>query len=91
VNKKLQRQWQRWQDELCEQALAGPHGELVRQLLEVLDGLGPRDGAVLLDFVRSQSWRDVNMDTRFVCLHEINARTITLREQAGLVPFERQP
>jgi hypothetical protein len=84
----LLKRWRAWHAELRAEALAGPFGALVEQLLEILRGLRLQDSALLLAFIRSQRWSEVDMNVRLECLHQINARMTRLREQAGLVPFD---
>ena len=78
----------RWHHELCVEAIAGPYGALVEQLVEILSRLELRDGEHLVEFINSQNWHAVDADTRFVCLHAIDGAVIKLREQAGLAPFD---
>src|SRR5262249_42291455 len=85
---KLLRAWRNWHAEQREEALAGPHGKFVTQLLEALHGLTLRDGAKLVGFIRAQDWSAVDFNTRFVCLHETNDRITILREEAGMAPFD---
>jgi hypothetical protein len=87
-NSYLLRQWKSWRDEQREEAVAGPNGSLVAQLLDVLRGLTLGGGAELVAFIRSQNWNCVDFDTRLCCLHEINDRITKLREQAGMPPFD---
>jgi hypothetical protein len=78
----------RWHHERCAEAIAGPHGALVEQLVDILGKLELRDGEHLVDFINSRSWQGVDADTRFICLHAIDGAVIKLREQAGLAPFD---
>ena len=57
-----------WHDEQREAAVAGPHGALVAQLLDVLRELTLGGGAELVTFISSQNWNCVNFDTRHICL-----------------------
>ncbi len=82
------RAYTRWHHECCVEAIAGPHGALVEQLVDILGTLELRDGEHLVDFIRSQTWHDVDPNTRFVTLHAIDGAIIKLREQAGLAPFD---
>jgi hypothetical protein len=80
--------WARWHCERREEALAGPHGALVSELLAALHGLTLRDGAKIVAFVRAQDWSHVDADVRFTLLREINNAITRLREQAGMAPFD---
>jgi hypothetical protein len=81
--------WRAWHREERAQALAGPAGALVEQLLEILRGLSPQDGAAtLVAFIRSQNWTHLDQDVKFTCLHEIDTCIIRLREKSGLPPFD---
>ena len=84
----LVRAWYQWHRELCDEALAGPSGALVEQLLEILRELTLRDGAALVAFARSQSWCDVDRDTRDICLFAIDGCITKLRERNGMHPFD---
>jgi hypothetical protein len=83
----LLRQWCRWHAAQCDEALAGPAGELVAQLLAILDNMTIKSGAELLAFIRSQNW-NVDTRTRDACLFAIGTRLVVLRERAALVPFD---
>jgi hypothetical protein len=91
----LLREHHRWHRTRCAEAIDGPHGALVEQLVEILDKLELSDGKHLIDFVHSQNWCGVDPDTRFLCLHAIDGAIIKLREQAGMItfsdPLEGQP
>jgi hypothetical protein len=55
--------WRHWHAEKLEEALAGPHGELVAQLAELLRGLCPQLAQALITFIRTQEivdWRRAN-------------------------------
>jgi hypothetical protein len=84
----LLRKHHRWHRTRCAEAIDGPHGALVEQLVEILGKLELSDGKHLIDFVHSQSWCGVDPDTRFVCLHAIDGAIIQLREKAGLPVFD---
>jgi hypothetical protein len=84
----LLREHHRWHRERCVEAISGPHGALVEQLVEILRKLELGDGKHLIDFIHSQSWCGVDADTRFICLHAIDGAIVKLREQAGLCCFD---
>jgi len=84
----LLRQWKSWHDVQREEAVTGPHGALVAQLLEILRGLTLHDGAKLVRFIRVQDWTAVDYDVRLICLHEINQTIMKLRTKAGLPEFD---
>jgi hypothetical protein len=80
------RQWRAWHRTLAAEALAGPHGALVRQIFEILRTMSLHD-ARLIDLARATNWDAVDQQTKYVLLHEIDRRITALREQVGLPPF----
>jgi hypothetical protein len=85
---RLLRAWKAWHREQLDEALAGPHGALVSELMTLLDRLELSSAAALLDFVRRRAWSSVSWDTRLTVLHEINNRITRMRECHGLPPFD---
>jgi hypothetical protein len=81
------RRWRKWHREQLNQALAGPHGAVVKQIVDMLDDLAPRQMPALLAVLRAQDWRGVDVSTRFVILHEINTAIAELREREGKPSF----
>jgi hypothetical protein len=82
----LIRTWRRWHRELALEALQGPHGTLVEQVFEILRTMDLRDTRIL-NLARATNWGTIDQQTKYVLIHEIDRRIITLREQAGLLPF----
>jgi hypothetical protein len=87
-NARLLRAWKAWHREQLAEALAGPHGALVSELMTLLGRLELSSAAALLDFVRRTDWSSVSCDTRLVALHEINDSIAQMRECHGLPPFD---
>jgi hypothetical protein len=87
-NAHLLRAWRQWHREQLEQALAGPHGAAVAQVIEFLEDMGPQSATALIALLHEHDWRRMDADVRFVVLHEINTAIIKLREQSGLPPFD---
>lgn len=85
---RLTRAWKQWHREQLADALAGPNGALVSELMTLLDRLELSSAAALLDFVRRCDWSCVSWDTRLTVLHEINNRITRMRECHGLPPFD---
>jgi hypothetical protein len=83
----LLRHWRRWHRELVADALAGPHADLVKQVLEILSRM-TLSSPERLEFVQAQGWATVDADTRALLLHQIDCRITALRERAGLSPFD---
>jgi hypothetical protein len=85
---RLTRAWKTWHAEQLDEALVGPHGALVSELMTLLDRLEPSSAAALLNFIRRSDWRSVSYDTRLTVLHHINDRITRMRERHGLPPFD---
>src|SRR5262249_50435118 len=85
---RLARAWRRWHREQLEQALAGPHGVIVVQVIEFLKTMTPASASALLNLMRSHSWVGVDADTKFTLLHEINTKIARTRESMGLAPID---
>jgi hypothetical protein len=81
-------EWHRWHFLLCKEALAGPSGGLVEQLLDILRELTLRDGRLLVDFINSQDWRSVDHNIRAVCLYAIDGCITSLCERHGTHCFD---
>jgi hypothetical protein len=81
------RRWETWHNEQLAQALNGPHGDTLFELLEFLGDLTPTGMPKLLEIVRQPKWTLADIETRMVALHEINRTISRVREAAGAVPF----
>ena len=77
---------QRYERERLDQALAGEHGERLRQLLEFLDLMTLQSAAELID--RAGKFRTADGDIRFLVLHLIDSGIIRLRERHKLLPLD---
>jgi hypothetical protein len=84
------RAWARWRQQQVEEALTGPHGARVAELIEFLEK-SPIDDAALVAFVRAGRWHDVDPDHRFLALRLIDGAIAEERERAGLSPFDDPP
>ena len=82
------RRWRAWHAEQLEAALAGPDGNVVCRITEILADLTPGRMPALLEIIRQTDWRLVRADARFVLLHEIDSAIIALRERQGRPPFD---
>jgi hypothetical protein len=85
---RLIRAWRAWHCEQLAEALAGPHGAQLSELMTLLNRLEPSSAAPLLAFIRRSDWSSVNYDTRLTVLHQINDRITRMRERHGLAPFD---
>jgi hypothetical protein len=86
----LLRAWHNWHAEELAEALAGPHRVIATQVVTFLKMLEstPSAASALLELMRSQTWADVDADTRFELLHLINTKITALREQNNMAPFD---
>jgi hypothetical protein len=82
------RRWRRFHREELEQALRGPWGEDLSELLEFLTKMGPEDGQALIDLVKRQGWAAAGSGNKYLVLREIDQRIIRLREGMGLTPID---
>jgi hypothetical protein len=84
---RLLRAWRNWHAEELAEALAGPHRVIVTQVVTFLKMMTMTPAAVdaLLTLMRSHTWADVDADTRFILLHEINTAITRMREKNGMV------
>jgi hypothetical protein len=80
--------WQKWRRERLDTLLAGPYGTEIQALLEFLRTTSLDDSLRLVDFIRAGNWHLADADTRCEILGLINAAITTLRERAGLKPFD---
>jgi hypothetical protein len=85
---RLLRVWRQRHAEELEEALAGPDGALVSELMVLLDQLELNSAAALLDFIQRSDWNSVSYDTRLVVLHQVNDTITKMRERNGLPPFD---
>jgi hypothetical protein len=84
----LLRCWRAWHREQLDQALAGPHGAVIRPIVELLGDLTPQKMPTLLDLLRAQDWRIVDADVRYELLHLINTAITKLRERENRPPID---
>jgi hypothetical protein len=87
-NSYLLRAWRRWHREQLDQALAGPHGPIVTHVMTFLETMTPASANALLELMRGHTWADVDANTKFVVLHEINDAITRMREKHGLAPID---
>jgi hypothetical protein len=87
-NAHLLRAWRKWHAEQLSEAIAGPHGVIVVQVMEFLKTMTPASANALLALMRSQKWADVDADTKFELLHFINVAITDMRERNGLTPID---
>jgi hypothetical protein len=94
-SQKLPRAYKQWHREQLEDALAGPHGATVAELMILLDRLELNSAAALLACVQRTDWSTISYDTRFTVLHQINHTITRLRERIGMMaiddPLPNQP
>ena len=82
-NAYLLRTWRKWHAEQLKQAQNGPHGVIVTQVVTFLEGMTPASASALLALMRDHCWEQVDADTKFVLLHEINTAITRMREKNG--------
>jgi hypothetical protein len=81
------RAWRRWHYARLAEALAGPHGNKVHELLGFLGGMTVRSMPELLNLIRTQNWQTIDAETRLTVLHEVNEAITRVREEHGAAPF----
>ena len=69
-------------------ALAGPNGELVKELHDALKKLTIDQTEILLNAVELYDWSDVSLGSRYTIISMIDDAIVRLREQNGLAPFD---
>jgi len=84
---RLLRAWRNWHAEELAEALAGPHRVIATQVVTFLKmmTMTPAAADALLTLMRSHTWADVDANTRFILLHEINTAITRMREKNGMV------
>jgi len=82
------RDWQRWHREQLDEALAGPHRNVLEPLMALLEKLNMQSGKALIDFIRTQNWHVIDPETKLVVLHEINSAIVKLRTRNGMSPLD---
>jgi hypothetical protein len=87
-NAYLLRAWKRWHRDQLEEALAGPHGAAVAQVMKFLGNMQPQSAPALIALLREHDWQQIDADVRFVVLHEINTAITKFRERSGLLPID---
>src|SRR5262245_34243920 len=61
----LFRLWKKWRRERLDELLAGPHGEVTRELIAFLQAMALDDGERLVEMVRAAGWARADANTRF--------------------------
>jgi hypothetical protein len=85
---RMLKAWRRWHREQLDEALAGPHGTIIAELVRILGALELRSSRALLEFARRTDWDAIPYDARLIALHEVNITITRLRERSGLPPFD---
>jgi hypothetical protein len=84
----LFRLWQQLRHKRIEALLAGRYGAKAQALIAFLETMTLDEGPRLIERVRAGNWQHADPDTRFEILSLINTAITTLRERAGLPPFD---
>jgi hypothetical protein len=84
----LLRDWRRWHREQLDEALVGPHGNMLQSLMVLLKNLNLQSGKELISFIRAQDWHVVDAQTKLVILHTINTAITKLRTGNSMSPFD---
>jgi hypothetical protein len=79
--------WCRWRQQQVDDALLGPHGSALAELMQFLGGLTLETEPALVELVRKGPWRSADPDTRYLIMRLVGSRLAELREAAGLPPF----
>jgi hypothetical protein len=85
---RLLRAWKNFHREQLSKAIAGPHGAIVVQVMEFLRTMTPASANALLALMRSQTWADVDVDTKLELLHFINAAITDMREKHNMAAID---
>jgi len=85
---RLFRAWKRWHAEELQTALLGPHGPAIKELIDFLRGMTLQSAPELIRLIRRRDWRQIDVATRQIVLHQINIAVVKLRERHGLNPFD---
>jgi hypothetical protein len=85
---RLMKAWCAVQQRQIDDALVGPYSAQIAALLAFLKGLSLEREAELADFVQADSWRSADPDTRFLVMRLVGSKLASLREGAGLAPFD---
>jgi len=80
--------WRRWHREQLDEALAGPHRNVLEPLMALLKKLNMQSGKALIDFIRTQNWHVIDPETKLVVLHEINSAIVKLCTRNGMSSFD---
>jgi hypothetical protein len=81
---RLLRAWRQWHREQLAEVLAGPHAQVVH----FLKTMTPASANALLALMRSRTWSDVDANTKFELLHEINCAITDMRAQHNMPPID---
>jgi hypothetical protein len=82
------RAWKKFHREELAAALAGPHGPMIERLMFILKSLTLQSAPLLLAYIRGVDWTTVDANTKFICLHQINAGISNMLESHGMAPFD---
>jgi hypothetical protein len=82
------RRWRQWHGAQLKEALRGPWGEDLAELLEFLAKMGPEDGQALIDLIRRQGWAAAGSGNKYLILREIDLAIIRVRERLKLPPLD---
>jgi hypothetical protein len=85
---RMLRRWRKYHQQQLDEALAGPHGMIVVQVVEFLKTMTPASANALLTLMRSQSWAGVDATTKFILLHTINDAITDMRATNNMPPID---
>jgi hypothetical protein len=82
----LVREWRSWRQQEATAALAGPHGADLSELIAELKA-ATRWDAIKPDELLAP-WQNADRHIRALAIRVVNAFIVSLREKAGLVPYD---
>jgi hypothetical protein len=82
------RGWLRFQRRQVDDALVGPHGAALAELIKLLADLTLDQSADLIASLQAGPWRAADPDTRYLVIRLCGSRLVDLREGVGLPPFD---
>jgi hypothetical protein len=82
------RAWKKWHRGQLDEVLAGPHAVIATQVVEFLKTMTPASANALLALMRGQTWADVDANTKFTLLHEIDNAITRMRAKNNMPAIE---
>jgi hypothetical protein len=85
---RLSSAWRTYHQQQLDDALAGPSGVAVGEVMNLLARIERTPAATLLACVQGIDWSTVSCDVKLTVLHQVNEKITHMREKRGIASID---